>query len=57
MHREKLTIDGEFVDPPAFGEPPDPADDGLPLQAAASRAAAMMVVTAAIRVHRSRGDR
>src|SRR6266705_303345 len=29
-HRAKATADGEFADPPAFGEPPGPVDDGLP---------------------------
>jgi hypothetical protein len=34
---------------PALGEPADPVDDGLLLHAAASKAAAMAIVTATIR--------
>jgi hypothetical protein len=37
------------VAPPAFGEPADPAADGLLLHAAASKVATMTVVTATIR--------
>src|SRR5258708_34549645 len=49
---------GEFAAPPAFGEPPDPMDDGLPLHAAASSAAAAMtVMTAATRTRRGQGGR
>src|SRR5579864_8988656 len=58
MHRAKLTSDGVFAGVPAFGEPPDPADDGLLLHAAASRAAAAMpVMTAAARARRGQGGR
>src|SRR5215472_17820468 len=57
MHREALTADREFADPPAFGEPPGP-EAGLPPHAVASRAAvAMTVMTAAARARRSRGGR
>jgi hypothetical protein len=38
MQREKATADGESADPPALGEPPGSAEDGLPLHAAASSA-------------------
>lgn len=37
----------EFADPPAFGEPPELVDDGLPLHAAASRVSAPVVMIAA----------
>ncbi|MGH2928897.1 MAG: hypothetical protein ACRDL8_11900 [Solirubrobacteraceae bacterium] len=52
MQREKAIsewglVDWELVDPPAFDEPPEPADDGLPLHAAASRARAAVAMTAA----------
>ena len=58
MHREKATGIGEFADPPAFGEPPDPVDDGLALHAAASTAAAAMtVMTPAARARRGQGGR
>jgi hypothetical protein len=57
MQREKASADGELADPPAFGEPPEPVDDGL-LHAAASRAAAAMtVMTAATRGRRSHDGR
>jgi hypothetical protein len=47
MQWEKATADGEFADPPAAGEPPEPVDDGLPLHAAAKRARAAVAMTAA----------
>jgi len=57
-HRAKASPDGELADPPAFGELAVPVDDGLPPQAAVSRAAAMTVMmTAAARVLRGRGCR
>jgi hypothetical protein len=46
MHRAKASC-WDCADAPAFGEPPEPAepaDDGLPPQAAVSRA--MLAVTA-----------
>jgi hypothetical protein len=42
MHREALIAERELADPPASGEPPAPAGDGVLLHAAASRAAAAM---------------
>jgi hypothetical protein len=62
MQREKPTADGEFVDPPALDEPPEPVEDGLPLvHAAASRArAAVAMMAAAVRAvggHARRGRR
>jgi hypothetical protein len=50
MQAEKPTSDRELAGPPAFGERPEPADDGLPLHATASTArvtAAMTTVVAA----------
>jgi hypothetical protein len=52
MQWEKPTADsepadGELAEPPAFGEPPELVDDGLPLHAAASRARAAVAMTAA----------
>ena len=46
MHWEKASS-GEFADPAAFDEPPEPADDALPLHAAASRARAAAAMMAA----------
>jgi hypothetical protein len=63
MQREKATScefrDPELADPAAFGESPEPVDDGLPLQAAPSRTRAAVAMTAAaVRAaggHASRG--
>src|SRR5262249_9721521 len=49
--------DEECADPPPFDEPPDPLDDGLPPHAAASRTAAMTVMTAATRARRGQSVR
>jgi len=65
MHWEKASsgefADWEFADPPAFDEPPEPVDDGLPLHAAASRTrAAVAMRAAAVRAvggHARRGRR
>jgi hypothetical protein len=48
----------ELTGPPAFGEPPEPVDDGLPPHAAASRArAAVAAMAAAIRAAGGRARR
>jgi hypothetical protein len=47
MQWEYPTSDEEFTDPRALGEPPEPVEDGLPLHAAASRAATTATMTAA----------
>jgi len=60
MQWEYPTSDEEFIDPRAFGEPPEPVEDGLPLHAAASRAATTAAMTAAgirARCSRARHDR
>src|SRR6266700_1714855 len=41
--------DGEFADPPAFDEPPEPVEDGLPLHAASRARAAAAMMAAAVR--------
>lgn len=47
MQRERASC-RELVDPPAFDEPPEPADDGLPPHAATSRARPAMAMMAAV---------
>jgi hypothetical protein len=50
-------VDGKVAGPPAFGEPPEPAD-GLPLHAAASRARpAVAMMAAAVRAAGGRARR
>src|SRR5215472_7359293 len=48
MQWEYPTSDEEFTDPRAFGEPPEPVEDGLLLHAAASRARAAVAMMAAV---------
>jgi hypothetical protein len=43
--------------PPAFDEPPEPVDDGLPPHAAASRARAAVAMAATVRAAGSRARR
>jgi hypothetical protein len=51
-------VDWAFVDPPAFDAPPEPFDDGLAPQAAASRTKlAVAMMAAAVRFLAGRGRR
>src|SRR6266487_2545151 len=47
MQAENATADGEFVDPSASNEAPEPSDDGPRVQAAASRTMTAATMTAA----------
>jgi hypothetical protein len=50
MQAEKATSDRELADPAAWGDSPEPADDGLPLHATASTVmAATAKMTIAVR--------
>ena len=47
MQAEKATADGELVDPSAPGDPPEPAEERLPLHAAPSRTRTAVAAIAA----------
>jgi hypothetical protein len=50
----------EFADPPAFDEPPEPVDDGLPLHATSRPTPTVAMMAAAVRAaggHTRRGRR
>jgi hypothetical protein len=57
MQREKASGDWELGDPPAFGEPPEPVDDGLPPHAAVSSTRPAVMARTPARRGRARQQR